>query len=387
LPSVRRRAPLTWQRVLYLLSPGLAYLGVRETGLLFLDWMAARNHLSVTNALTSWDGQWYLAIAGGGYSGVPGGLADAYGHRTATTPLAFFPGYPALVRWLTYLPGLGLITAALVITVACGVACAYALMRIARAVHTGQGAHKLGLILVVLFAASPMAIVLSMAYSEAMFCALAAWSLVGLLERKWLLAGVMAAAAGLVRPTGAAVVATVVLVAIVVIVQRRATWRTWVGGLIAPAGLVGYLLFVASRTGSLTGWFELQQEGWDSKFDGGAATVQFGADVLSSGRSVLEVATVAFLILAILLVVIAFRKRVPWPLIVYAIGVLAMDIGSNGLMNSKARMLLPAFTLLVPVAMALAKRQRSTMIMVMIGVVVASSWFGAYSITGWQWAI
>jgi hypothetical protein len=260
----------------------------------------------------------------------------------------------------------------------------YALARLGRRVG---GCRRVGLILVVLFAASPMAISLSMTYSEATFCALAAWSLVGVLERKWLLAGVAAAGAGLVRPTAVALVLTVLVAAGLAIARRRDGWRPWVGGLLAPVGLIGYLIFVALVTGSLGGWFALQQQGWNSKFDWGAATVRFGLDVLANGRSVLEVATVGFLLVAIALVMIAIRQRLPWPLIAYGALVLAMDLGSNGLMNSKARLLLPAFTLLLPPAIGLAKRQRGTVLTVLAAVVVGSAWFGAYAITGWQYAI
>jgi hypothetical protein len=137
----------------------------------------------------------------------------------------------------------------------------------------------------------------------------------------------------------------------------------------------------------LTGWFVLQRQGWDSTFDGGVATVKFGLDVLATGRSVLEVGTIAVLLVAIALVVISIRQRVAWPLVLYGTLVLAMDLGANGLMNSKARLLLPAFTLLIPAAIGLAKRQRGTAITVLVGVVVASAWFGAYALTGWQYAI
>ena len=79
----------------------------------------------------------------------------------------------------------------------------------------------------------------------------------------------------------------------------------------------------------------------------GIATVKFSLDALSVARSVMEPATVGFLLGAIALVVIAIRVKVPWPLIVYGALVLAMDVGSNGLMNSKTRLLVPAFTLIL----------------------------------------
>lgn len=374
----------TWRHLLSILTPGLLYLAIREVGLLVLGWMTARNGTSITNALTSWDGEWYLGIASGGYGGVPPGMTDAFGRRTADTPLAFFPGYPTVVRWVGDLPGVSIIGAAFTVSLVCGVICAYGLVRLCRLV----GGNRLaGVVLVVLFAASPMAIVLSMAYSEAMFCALAVWALVGVLDRKWLLAGLCAVGTGLVRPSAAALVVTVMLAAAVAIVRRRDGYRPWLGLVLAPVGLLAYLGVVAHRTGQLTGWFALQRSGWNSTFDGGVATVKFGLDVLASGRSVLEVATVAILVVAVALLVISVRQRLAWPVVLYGALVFAMDVGSNGLMNSKARLLLPAFTLLVPMSLALAKRRPGTVITVLAAVTVASAWFGAYSITGWQYAI
>ena len=80
----------------------------------------------------------------------------------------------------------------------------------------------------------------------------------------------------------------------------------------------------------------------------------------------------------------------PWAWLVFGmivLGLLAMDLFANGLMNSKARLMLPAFTLLIPVALALAKRRPSTAVLTLCSLVVASSWFGAYSITTWGYAI
>jgi len=72
---------------------------------------------------------------------------------------------------------------------------------------------------------------------------------------------------------------------------------------------------------------------------------------------------------------------------VYGVGVLIMDIGSNGLMNSKARLLLPAFTLLIPLALMLARRRTSTLLTALGLAILMSAWFGAYSLAVWQYAI
>ncbi len=380
----RRRQRWTSARALRLFAPALVFLGVREVGLLVLSWMAARNRMSVGEALRSWDGQWFLAIAGNGYGGVPENLVDAFGRRGPETPLAFFPGYPVVVGWLDDL-GLRLAPSALAVTIGFGVLCAYGLTRLGSLVRGGS--RRAGLVLVALFAASPMSIVLSMAYSEAMFCAFAVWALVFVLERVWVAAGLCCAAAGLVRPTAAALVLAVGLAALVAVLGKRDGWRPWVGGALAPMGLLGYLGWVGVQTGEWNGWFALQERGWDSGFDGGAATLRFSLEVLGDGRSVLEVATVGLILAALGLVVVGVRRRLEWPLLVYAVGVLLMDLCSNGLMNSKVRLMVPAFTLLVPLALALARRRTTSMVLALGAVAVAGSWFGAYAVTAWGYAI
>jgi hypothetical protein len=379
-----------WRRAA---APALVWLGVRLVGLLALAWLADVNGEALRNRLTLWDGQWLLGIAGNGYGDVPLGLVDAFGRRTAATPLAFFPGYPLAVSVLRFLSGTDLVTAGLLVSLVAGVVLAYGLARIGQLVPGGS--ERAGLVLVALVAAAPMGVVWSMTYSEALFCACAPWALVGLLRRNWVLAGWCTALAGLVRPTAAALVGAVGLAALVTVLHRRDGWRDgwrpWVGGALAPVGLVGYLWFVAARTGSPAGWFTVQRRGWDSKFDGGAATWKFTVAVLATGRSVLEVLTVAVLAGAVVLLALGVRRclagELPWPLVVYSAGVMVMDLGSNGLMNSKARLMLPAFTLLVPVAVALARRRPSSTLAMLVGVALASAWFGGYALTGWHYAI
>jgi hypothetical protein len=366
------------------LAPAAIYLCLSELAHLVLDWMAARNGVSPTSAVTSWDGQWFLDLAAGGYDHVPPEMGDAFGRRSAETPLAFFPGYPLLIRVAAQLPGAGLVAGALLVSTVSGLVCAYGLARLGTRVG---GSRRTGLVLVALFAATPMSIVLSMAYSEALFCALAVWALVCTLERRWLLAGLFCAAAGTVRPTAAALIAAIWLAAAISVVRRRDGWRPWVSALLAPVGMAAYLGWVGLRTGHWDGWRTLQQRGWDSGFDGGAATLRFSLQLLAVPRTVFELATVWLVAGAVVLFVVAIRNRTPLPLVVYAAGVLVMNLGSTGLMNSKARLLLPAFTLLLPLAVGLAKRRPGTVLTVLAGMAVTSTWFGAYSLTAWPYAI
>lgn len=369
-------------------APAAVYLMVRAVGGGLLALLAHANGARLPDLLGAWDGHWFLGIAQGGYGGVPLGLADAEGVRTAVTPLAFFPGYPAVVAALRFLTGLPTLAAAVLATLLAGVVTAYGLARLMRSVPGGS--PEAGLLLVALFAAAPMSVVLSMAYSEALFCACAVWTLVGVLERRWLLAGLGCVGAGLVRPTAAALVVVVAGAAVVSLHRRDSGARPWAALALAPLGLLGYRGYVALRTGSPTGWFDLQASGWRSEFDGGAATARFVVSSLATGRSVLEIGTVVVLAGAVALLALAVRDAaagaLPWPLVGYGAAVLLMALGSDGVMSSKARLLVPAFALLVPLAVGLARvagRRRGLAAGAVAGLMLVPLWFGAYAVAIW----
>ncbi|MEV0704211.1 hypothetical protein AB0I53_40725 [Saccharopolyspora sp. NPDC050389] len=372
------------RRMIVAFAPAVVYLAIRLVGLLVLAWLSAANDEALVDNLQAWDGHWYLEIAANGYAGVDPSMVDGFGNRYPETPMAFFPGYPALITAFSLIPGVSITGAAITASLGCGVAAAYGLARLGRRVG---GSHVVGLLLVVLFAAAPMSVVLSMAYSEALFCALAIWAMIGVVERNWLLAGLCCAGAGLVRPTAAALIGVVGLAALVAIVRRRDTWRPWLAIVLAPAGMLLYIGWVGLQTNSLTGYFALQQRGWSSAFDGGLATFKFMVEALTTDKSVLETFTVWIVLAALVLLVLCMRQRMPWPLVAFAAAVVVLDLGSDGLMYSKVRLMLPAFPLLIPVAMGLARRRRTTAVTTAVLLVFFGSWFGAYSLTAWQYAI
>jgi hypothetical protein len=364
------------------------YLAVRLVGVLTLGLMAARGS-GLVNELRSWDGVWMLAIAGRGYDGVPLTLVDAFGKHTPDTAYAFFPGYPAAVAVTSLLTAGNLVAAGLLVSAVAGVAAAYGLVALAGSVPpelAPGGPRRVGLLLVALFAAAPMGVVLSMAYTEALFCALAVWALVGALRERWLLAGLCAVAGGLVRPTGSALALAVALAALVAAVRCRA-WRPLVAVVLAPLGLLGYLAVVGWRTGSPTGWFAIQRTGWGSRFDGGASLATFVGRTLASGHEVYDLAVLLGLVGSVVLLVVAVRMRVPWPLLVYAATVLVTVWASDGQIHSRVRLLMPAFPLLVPVAVGLARRRTGTAVAVVVAAALASAWFGGYTLTIWRYAI
>jgi len=384
VPTIARPAGIAGSRWFLPLAAAAVYLLIRAVGFAVLYWYAAAHDSSVSAALTKWDGHWFLGIADHGYHGVPLDLVDAFGRRTDATAFAFFPGYPSLVAGVAWLPWVSVFGAALGVNVVSGTVAAVGLGRLG---STITGSARVGLLLVVLFAAAPMGVVLSMTYSEALFCALGVWALNGVLEQRWMLAGVCTAFAGLVRPTAAALVLAVVLAAVVALVRRRGGFRPWVAVLLAPLGLLGYLSWVGWQTHSLFGWFTLQSTGWKSGFDGGAASWRYLVHEIGAPGQLMEVASVLIVLAGVGLVALGVAARMPWPVLLYGVGVTIIAVASNGLMPSKPRLLLPAIVLALPLAIGLAKRRAGTQVAVTLVLVVASAWFGAYAVVVYPYAI
>jgi hypothetical protein len=88
---------------------------------------------------------------------------------------------------------------------------------------------------VLLFCFLPPAFVLSMVYSEALFFLLVGLCLLALVRERWLVAGVAAALAGLVRPTGLVLTLACAWAAVAAI-RRHGSWRPAIAPLLAPAG-------------------------------------------------------------------------------------------------------------------------------------------------------
>lgn len=365
-----------------------AFLAVRGVGLAVLALLAARHDQPLSSVLGQWDGEWLLAIAEYGYGAVPETLIDARGIHTAETALAFFPGYPMLVSAVAVLPGVSAFGAAIALNVVFGAVAAVAVARLgalcAQAARPDGDPARTGLYLVILFAATPMSVVLNLAYTEALFCALAAWALVWTLERNWLGAGTAALLIGLVRPTGIAVIAVVMLAALL---ARRDGPRAWAAVALAPLGYLGYLVYVAAQTGSLTGWFRIQTQGWDTRIDLGAAAWRFIGQSLTSAADFASIATALVMLGTVGLLAWSAAARLPWPVLTYGALVTASILLSSGLMMSRARLLLPAFVLLIPLAALLSRQRSQAAAAILVPIVVVSAWFGAYMLTVFQYAI
>jgi Mannosyltransferase (PIG-V) len=342
-------------------------LGIRVLGLLVLVLAADRVHRSAHARLVRWDSQWYAGIAANGY-----GLTKTMDDGRHLADYAFFPLYPLSERALHALSGLSYVDAGLAISWVAVAVAAWGIYAVASLVHDA----RVGLLTALLWAALPVAIVTSMAYSEALFTALAAWALHAVLRDRWVAAGCLALLAGLTRPVGAAVVAAVVIPAVLQVFRaRRVRPSLVVGAALAPLGWLGYVAWVGVRTGEPLGYFRVA-DGWGNGFDGGRALASWTVGLLTGRSWPLGVLLVAGVLVLLGLLVLAVVDRQPMPLLVYAGALVLLTLATSGYFGSRPRYLLPAFPLLVPVAVRMSKLSTRAVAGVVGALVVVSLIYG-----------
>jgi hypothetical protein len=388
-PTPRRR------RFGWMLAPLGIYAATRLVQLWLIEWMLgpapagpfAAPANPMRDKLLSWDAALLVRVAVDGY---PRSYQYGPDGKLLGSTLAFFPGYPLLIR-------LGhTVTRVDAATVAVAIAwiCAGVLAVLVCALGTALWDRRTGLVLTTLLCAQPMSVVFSMGYTEPVFMMFATGALLAAYRHRWLLAGVLGLAAGLTRPTGAAV-ALAILVAAVVHVSRREhgrrRWWALAGAGLAAIGVPAYLIWVGLRLGEPAAWFKVQAAGWGTSFDQGAMVLRFVRDALRSGDGWVHVSVAWLLIAAVasalLAVWLAIEGRVWPPLVVYGLVALVLVVGQAGYYHSKPRLLVPVLVTLVPAALALGRARPRTAVAVLVGFGLFGLWYGAYMITVWRYAI
>lgn len=375
-PSPRRLPPLR-QLGGALRAAGPALLGyalVRLSGLAILLLLAALHGKDGVHRLSGrWDSVWYQHIAQHGY-GYEVRLPDG----TVHSDLAFFPLFPSLERLLaTVVPRLDVAAAGVAVSWLASLAAAWGIFAVGARLH----GRRAGIWLAVLWGVYPAAFVQSMAYTETLFTALAAWSLYAVLTERWLAAGMLCCAAGLTRPSAVALVAAIAL---------TAAWRLAAGGwhwrLVAavPLGLSGwlsYVVFVAVQKRDPFAYFDVQA-GWNNRIDGGVALARFVWSLLTGPGLLGGVGLCAVLALLGWMVVLCVRQRQPLPVLIYSVAVVVISLIGSGYFGSRPRLIMPAFSLLLPPAVALAKWRTSRSVLLLGALAVASGVYGALTLLG-----
>jgi Mannosyltransferase (PIG-V) len=341
-------------------------------------------HWSVVRWLRAADGGHYLAIAAHGYTYPPGQLAHA-------SVFSFFPAYPAAMRSLAWLPGVTLVGAGLAVTAIAGLAAAWGITTLGMKLTADP---RISLLMVAVWAVAPASTVLEMLYAEALFCALAVWALIALVDRRWLTAAGLTIAAGTVRSTAVALVAAVVVAAAAALIEAARTrqriagwWRPLAAALLAPLGLLGFLAYVAVRTRRLDGWFWIENHTFHMTFDWGTSTLHELKRIFLDAGGVPGLLVALAIVAGAALMVWSLTERIPLYLHVYTVVVVVMALMSSAnWIGSKPRFILPAILLALPVARLLAPLRTSVLVPLIALLTALSTWFGLYLIVIGRWA-
>lgn len=352
------------------------YVLARLAGVIGVVLMARHADVDAFNYLWRYDGRHYVEIARHGYDfswthKPDGGLVN--------TDIAFFPLFPALTAAVAFVLPVGAPGAALLVAAVAGTAAAVAIGVVARETVGPRAAP----VSVVLWAAAPHAVVLSMAYSESLFVALAAWCLLFVLRGRWLVAGALAAGAGLTRPTGAAVLLALVAAASVEMWRhRRVLLRPALAVAAAVAGLAVHPVWCWVEVGRWDAYLVMQRDGWHSHFDAGAYEWRLLREMLTEqAPNAVAVEGTLTLLVAALLTVVLVLERTRMPLVVYSATLLVLAVGTAGYHQSKPRFLLPAFPLAIALAKMLTGLRTASIAVLLAGLVAVSSWYGGWLLT------
>jgi hypothetical protein len=392
--AVTKRLDRRWSvpRSLQLPLPATAavvYLGVRVLGLLFAAFLLRHGayrqaHGSLGLWTTEGDGSFYRAIAAHWYDH---GLIQL----THGSVLAFLPGYPAAIDSLAWLPGVSIEAAGFAVTILAGLAAAWGLATLGLKLTADS---RISLIMVAIWAVAPGSIALSRVYAEALFCALAVWALIALIDRRWLTAGILVMLAGMVRSTALALVAAVAVAVVLALIQAVRTrqrigawWRPVAALLLAPLGLLGYWGYVAWVTHRPDGWFWIEKHRFHMTFDWGKSTIRVISNTFVDRVSAADLLVVLAILGAVALTAWSLAERIPVYLHVYTVmvAVLAFTSSANWV-SSKPRFFLPAVLLALPLARLLASLRTSVLVPLIVVLTVLSTWAGVYIGVIARWA-
>lgn len=249
------------------------------------------------------DGHQYLQIVQRGYGFDP------------ASP-AFFPLFPVLI-WLTgYLTGGDYLIAGLIVTLLSGAASALGVWAVADRVCGRRVADRAAM----LYCLFPGAMTFSLLYSDSLAVALSAAALLVLLERRWLLAGIIGAVGTAERPS-MIVLAVVSGVAALQAIWTRREWSALLAPALTPLGALAYFFYLGHRFHDYTRFFWAERHGWHQHYDGGAATLRALVDPILGHHhpGFLYLMFVSMLVFTVAGIGTMIAARLPLPLILFGI--------------------------------------------------------------------
>jgi Gpi18-like mannosyltransferase len=216
-----------------------------------------------------WDAWWYTNIAARGYTW----------HRGITSPAAFFPLFPLLIRVAVEVTHRSYELSALIVSNIAFLAALVYLWRLTR----DELGHETAGRAILYVAVFPTALFFFAGYTESLFLFLSVASFYHLRRGDWITSGTFGALASATRVTGVLLVLPFAYEYFSArgFSLRRIDWR-FIGLLLIPAGLLAFMLYLYAVTGDALA-FTHSQVGWQKVF-----TLRLWAGILESMRQIVE---------------------------------------------------------------------------------------------------
>lgn len=229
---------------------------------------------------------------------------------------AFFPVLPLLSRTIADVTNHSYLPAEMAMQVVFGAGSALAVWALAAHI----GGHRVADRATLLYVAFPGAITLGMLYPEPLGNLLAATSLLAALNRKWLLAGLLALVASAAHPALIVLMPTLAVCAALAIRQRR-EWQALIAPALAPLGMAWYFGLLAGDFHDFFWWFHDQGATWRGRADwiGHELRVLTWTDPGTARHVLFNVLVIVMALSLAAGIVLMLRARVPLPVSLYTI--------------------------------------------------------------------
>jgi hypothetical protein len=250
-------------------------------------WTIAQLSAGWHNLFTSLERQdaaWYLSIATHGYS-------------HADTSAAFFPLYPLAIRVVAWLPGVGPLAAAIVVSNLAFLGALVMLHGLSRLEGMSEEAARLTTLYIAIF---PTAFFFLAPYSESLFLLLSVAAFWFARRDKWALAALLGALAALTRSLGVLLIPALALEALWMSRKDRGYLRRLAGAAGVALGPLAYFLYCQIRFGDF--WAPLHAQKlwqrdavwpwvtvWRAVVDAGRFGTYWAVDLLVVGVVVIAV--------------------------------------------------------------------------------------------------
>jgi hypothetical protein len=295
-------------------------------------------HVTHRFVINNWDGGWYVYAAQHGWPHkVLSGLGDA-GQDT----LAFFPGFPVVIRVVHFILPVTWIRAGEVAAFLAQVAMVIGLWVLTREVWEEQVADRS----VILLCFFPAAFIFPIMYSEPMLIAAGCACILALRRRWWVAAGLAAAVGGITRVVGLALVACCAWEAYQAIRTRR-EWRSLAAVILAPLGVIAWFAYLWASTGDRNAWLDTERNGWAQHSTFLAIPRLIRTVLHDHPAQPNDFLPLLATVLALVLLIALIHSRAPGTLIVYSAAVLLISATSVNPSGIRFRFVMTAFPLVM----------------------------------------